>query len=86
MEINQAAEKVSLLRQFGAEVEIVKTAGIANPNHYCNRARTRAQELEGAVFMDQFETLANYHAHYYGTGPEVREKKTSPFLIQILAL
>jgi len=24
-----------------------------------------------AVFMDQFETMANFHAHYHGTGPEI---------------
>lgn len=72
---DQAAEKVHLLQQFGAEVEVVKPAGIANPNHYYNRARTRAQELmkegKNAVFMDQFETMANFHAHYHGTGPEI---------------
>jgi cysteine synthase A len=72
---DQAAEKVHLLQQFGAKVEVVKPAGIANPNHYYNRARTRAQELmqagENAVFMDQFETMANFHAHYHGTGPEI---------------
>lgn len=71
---DQASEKVRLLRQFGAEVEVVKPAGIANPNHYYNRARARAEELEGAggnaVFMDQFETAANFRAHYEGTGPE----------------
>jgi cysteine synthase len=68
---DQALEKVRLLRQFGAEVEVVKPAGIANPAHYYNRARARAQELDGAVFMDQFETAANFRAHYEGTGPEM---------------
>lgn len=78
---DQAKEKVGLLRQFGAEVEVVKPAGIANPNHYYNRARARAEELGdaaaaggggdvNAVFMDQFETAANFRAHYEGTGPE----------------
>jgi len=72
---DQAAEKVRLLQQYGAEVEVVKPAGIANPNHYYNRARTRAQELsqmgKNAIFMDQFETMANFHTHYHGTGPEL---------------
>ena len=67
---DQAKEKVHLLEQFGARVEVVKTAGIANPNHYYNRARALAQDVEGGVFMDQFETMANFHAHYHGTGPE----------------
>lgn len=72
---DQAAEKAHLLKQFGAEVEIVKPASIANPNHYCNRARARAEELgDEAVYMDQFETMANFRAHYEGTGPEMWEQ------------
>jgi cysteine synthase len=38
-------EKVELLRRFGAEVEVVKTAAIANPNHYCRVAQRRAEEV-----------------------------------------
>lgn len=41
----QAVEKVELLRRFGAEVEVVKTAAIANPNHYCRVAQRRAEEV-----------------------------------------
>lgn len=74
---DQAAEKVQLLRRFGAEVELVRPASIANPAHFVNVARRRADELRdqpgspGAVFADQFENPANFNAHYHGTGPEL---------------
>lgn len=38
---------MELLRRFGAEVEVVKTAAIANPNHYCRVAQRRADEVRG---------------------------------------
>jgi len=84
------------LEQYGARVEVVKPASIANPDHYYNRARTMAAQVErklmgrekglpmdnnalfvlvqipGGVFMDQFETPANFNAHYQVTGPEVK--------------
>jgi hypothetical protein len=31
-----------------------------------------AVQTPGGVFMDQFECVANFNAHYHGTGPEVR--------------
>jgi len=74
---DQAAEKVTLLRRFGAMVELVRPASITSPEHYVNVARRRAAELNaqpgssGAIFADQFENLANFQAHYIGTGPEI---------------
>jgi len=74
---DQSEEKVALLRRFGAEVELVRPASISNPEHYVNVARRRAAELcerhgEGAaIFADQFENLANFQAHFRGTGPEL---------------
>lgn len=29
-------------------------------------------QIEGAVYMEQFESQANFNAHYHSTGPEVR--------------
>jgi cysteine synthase A len=66
-----AAEKSDLLTQFGADVTRVPPASIINEGHYCNRARKEAACTEGAVFADQFENLANFRAHYEGTGPEI---------------
>lgn len=67
----QAVEKVNLLRTFGAEVIQVRTASIANPDHYINVAARVATERPGAVFMDQFENMANLRAHLAHTGPEI---------------
>ncbi|CAE8626501.1 unnamed protein product, partial [Polarella glacialis] len=75
---DQAAEKVQLLRRFGATVELVRPASISSPEHYVNVARRHAASLnsqsEGgglALFADQFENPANFNAHYLGTGPEL---------------
>jgi hypothetical protein len=38
----------------------VKTASISNPEHYVNIARKLASDTPGAVFMDQFESEANF--------------------------
>merc|ERR1719265_3037579 len=42
---DQAAEKIALLRRFGAEVELVRPASITSPEHYVNVARRRADAL-----------------------------------------
>lgn len=65
---------MELLRTFGAEVIQVKTASIANPEHYINIAARLAKERSGHVFMDQFETEANLMAHFGNTGPEIWEQ------------
>lgn len=62
------------MRTFGAEVVQVRTASIANPEHYINVAERQAMEIPGAVFMDQFETKANLRAHFTTTGPEIWEQ------------
>mmetsp|Transcript_37051 Transcript_37051/g.48789 ORF Transcript_37051/g.48789 Transcript_37051/m.48789 type:complete len:419 (+) Transcript_37051:86-1342(+) len=68
---DQSEEKKELLRKFGAEVRVVKTASIANPQHFCKVAEELAKSIPGAVFMDQFNSGFNYRAHYTGTGPEI---------------
>lgn len=65
---------MELLRTFGVEVIQVRTASIANPRHYINVAARVASERPGAVFMDQFETMANFEAHFANTGPEIWEQ------------
>eukprot|EP00966_Prymnesium_polylepis_P291912 6741725-Prymnesium_polylepis.2 len=62
-----------MMRALGAEVEVVKPAAIANPEHPVNVARRRAAELGvGSIFCNQFENLANTHAHERTTAREVR--------------
>ena len=73
---DQASEKRLILQSLGAQVHVVPTASISNPNHYVNIARRiaeRAREAWGynAVFIDQFENTANFQIHYHETGPEI---------------
>ena len=71
---DMAEEKSRVLRQVGATVREVRPASIVNKQHYCNVAAARAKELGGephALFADQFETSANFDAHYRHTGPEI---------------
>jgi len=73
---DQAVEKKLILQSLGAQVHIVPTASISNPNHYVNIARRVAKRARidfgyRAVFMDQFENQANFQVHYETTGPEI---------------
>lgn len=78
---DQADEKRALLEKLGAKVVITPCCAISNKDHYVNVARRLAEEIDstqkslrapaGAIFMDQFENVSNYLAHYEGTGPEI---------------
>ena len=78
MPSDQAMEKSNLLLKLGAVVERVKPAPIVDQEHFVNRARNLAAEHTSnpakpgrGFFADQFETEANWRAHYEGTGPEI---------------
>jgi cysteine synthase len=75
---DQAPEKKRILEVLGATVRVVPTASISNPNHYVNVAKTLASMAReqgiAAVFIDQFENLANFRVHYESTGPEIYER------------
>jgi cysteine synthase A len=75
---DMATEKSDLLLKLGAEVERVRPAPIVDQNQFVNLARTRATEHTASsdkpgrgLFADQFETEANWRAHFAGTGPEI---------------
>lgn len=75
---DQAVEKSSLLLKLGASVDRVRPASIIDKEQFVNRARTLAsthsKDLDKAgrgYFADQFETEANWLAHFNGTGPEI---------------
>lgn len=75
---DMAIEKSDLLLKLGAEVERVRPAPIVDQNQFVNLARTRAEEHTASpdkpgrgLFADQFETEANWRAHFNCTGPEI---------------
>jgi len=68
---NQSQEKVDILRTLGAEVRTVKTVPYKDPMNYQKQAGRFAADLEGAVWANQFDNVANRRAHYESTGPEI---------------
>ena len=81
MPSDQAIEKSDLLLKLGATVERVPPAPIVDPMHYVNRARILAAEHTAdpnrpgrGFFANQFETEANWQAHFEGTGPEIHRQ------------
>lgn len=75
---DQAHEKSDLLLKLGAIVERVTPAPIVDPMHFVNRARDLAKQHTAddnrpgrGLFANQFETDANWMAHYETTGPEI---------------
>ncbi|VUC22128.1 unnamed protein product [Clonostachys rosea] len=78
---DQAFEKSDLLHHLGATVERVTVAPITSPDHFVNLAQRRAIEHEGVhqdgskgFFANQFESEANWRAHFETTGPEIQEQ------------
>jgi cysteine synthase A len=78
---DMAIEKSDLLLKLGAEVERVRPAPIVDQKQFVNLARARAAEHTAStekpgrgLFADQFETEANWRAHFTGTGPEIYEQ------------
>ena len=68
---NQSEEKYRILETLGAEVRRVKAVPYADPNHYQKVAKRLAGEIQGAVWANQFDNVANRSAHERTTGPEI---------------
>lgn len=70
-----SAEKISLLKAYGAEVVVTPT-GVAPdaPESYNGVADRLAREIPGAWRPNQFTNLANPESHYRTTGPEIWEQ------------
>ena len=67
-----SAEKISLLRAYGAEVIVCPTAVAPDhPESYYSVARRLAEEIPGAFRPDQYSNPANPEAHVRSTGPEI---------------
>ncbi len=67
-----AAEKVALLRAYGAEVVVCPTAvDPAHPDSYYSVARRLVETTLGAFQPDQYSNPHNQEAHFLTTGPEI---------------
>lgn len=67
----QSQEKIDLLRTLGAEVRTVPAVPYRDPNNYVRLSGRIAEEMENAIWANQFDNLANRQAHYETTGPEI---------------
>ncbi len=68
---NQSREKVEILQTLGAEVRVVPTVPYANEMNYQKQAERYAQTRDDAVWVNQFDNIANRLAHFESTGPEI---------------
>ncbi len=70
-----SAEKISLLKAYGAEVVITPTnVPPDSPESYNGVADRLAREIPGAWRPNQFTNLSNPEVHYLSTGPEIWEQ------------
>jgi cystathionine beta-synthase len=67
-----AAEKIALLKGYGAEVVVTPTAVAPDsPESYNGVADRLAREIPGAWRPNQFANMTNPEVHYRTTGPEI---------------
>lgn len=71
---DQSAEKIELLRAYGADVRVVPAVAFTNENNYYHVARRIAEETPNALWANQFENTANRRYHEQTTGPEIWEQ------------
>ncbi len=68
----QSQEKLDVLRALGAEVIVCPTnVAPEDPRSYYSVAQRLAEEIPGAVYLNQYDNPANQAAHYETTGPEI---------------
>ncbi len=71
----QSQEKIDVLRALGADVRICPNdVEPDDPRSYYNVARSLAEEIPNAVYMNQYDNLDNREAHYRTLGPEIWEQ------------
>jgi cysteine synthase A len=67
----QSQEKIDALTTLGAEVRPVPAVPYKDPNNYVKLSGRIADQMENAIWANQFDNLANRLAHYETTGPEI---------------
>ncbi len=68
---DQSAEKIAMLKTFGADVRIVKSVPFTDEQNYYHVARRIAEQTPNAIWSDQFNNMANRAAHEATTGQEI---------------
>jgi cysteine synthase A len=68
---NQSREKIDILETLGADVRVVPTVAYSDDMNYQKQAGRYAQTRDGAVWVNQFDNIANRLAHFESTGPEI---------------
>lgn len=76
---NQSRDKVDTLRAYGADVRLVPAVPFKDPNHFVHTSRRLAEELaasalNGAVWANQFDNVANRDFHEQTTAAEIWEQ------------
>jgi cystathionine beta-synthase len=67
-----SAEKINLLKAFGAKVVVTKTNVPADsPESYYETAKRIHRETPGSFYLNQYHNPKNIEAHYKLTGPEI---------------
>ena len=67
-----SAEKVNLLKAFGAKVIVTPTNVPADsPLSYYETAKRIAKETPNSFYLNQYHNPSNIEAHYKTTGPEI---------------
>jgi cysteine synthase A len=65
-----AREKIDAMQLYGASVQLVPAVPFSNTEHYAHISQRLGQQ-PGWFCTNQFETDANWRAHFGGTGPEI---------------
>lgn len=68
---NQAQEKYDILHALGSEVRKVDPVPFSNENHFYHTARKISENTPNSFWVNQFENLANFQAHFESMGPEI---------------
>lgn len=68
-------EKIKNLRAFGARVVVTPTAvEPEDPRSYYSVSKRLAEETPNAIYINQYDNLANRECHYNMTGPEILQQ------------
>jgi cystathionine beta-synthase len=82
-----SAEKILLLKAYGAEVVITPTSVAPDsPESYNGVADRLAREIPGAWRPNQFSNLANPEVHYRTTGREIWEQSDGRITVFVAAV